>query len=140
MTDSDYRPGSQTTSGVEQPTARTGAPIFAQDHVLPNGPAAAALVAAGLGCLAMGVLTCLAAWNEAINDALTLYAPVGPLSGKSTGAVLVWLVAWAGLHALWRPRVLNFGSVFMAVLVLMVLGLLGTFPPFTNLTTSWLAH
>jgi hypothetical protein len=104
----------------------------------PNGPAAAAHLAAGLGCLTLGLLTWLGAWQESIDRTLTLFEQVGPLSGKSSGAVLVWLFAWAGLHAWLRKRAFNFGAVFTITLVLIALGFAGTFPPFIALTTAWL--
>jgi hypothetical protein len=104
----------------------------------PNGPAAAAHVAAGLGCLTMGLLTWLGAWQAGIDQSLTLFAPVGPLSGKSSGAVLVWLLAWAVLHAAWRRRMLNFGIVLVLTLALIALGFAGTFPPLIEWTTGLL--
>src|SRR5687767_2206931 len=110
MTDGERPPGEVTVAFTDR-LLPAGAPVTAVGHaVRPNGAAAAAHLAAGLGCLAMGLLTWLGAGNETIDQALTLFAPVGPLSGKSTGAVLVWLLTWAGLHALWRRRSLNFGG------------------------------
>src|SRR5688500_10838322 len=70
----------------------------------PEGPIAAAILAAGLGSLALGILTTLAEANENFKEFLNLYDPVGPLSGKTTGAVIVWLVAWAVLHVAYRNK------------------------------------
>lgn len=101
-----------------------------REDTLPNGPAAAAILASGIGCMAMGFFTTFAVILPSLNAALNLYNPAGPLSGKTTGAVLVWLLAWAVLHVLWRNTQVDFGRVFMVTMVLIVLGLVGTFPPF----------
>lgn len=99
----------------------------------PNGPAAAAFVAAGVGSLALGLLTTLASASAAFGSAIVLYAPAGPLSGKTTIAVVCWLAAWSVLHMMWRARSLDFGRVSWWTYGLIALGLLGTFPPFFEL-------
>ncbi len=96
----------------------------------PNGPVAAAFLAAGIGSFALGVLTIGAAASEAVANALRWSAPVGPLSGKTGLAVIVWLVAWAALGSRWRGNEVPFRTVYRWVLVLVALGLLFTFPPF----------
>lgn len=101
-----------------------------QSAAPPNGAAAAAILAAGIGCFVLGLLTTLAAASTALNRALAFYGPAGPLSGKTTVAVLLWLIAWAVLHRWWRARQVNFARLFMATLILIALALLGTFPPF----------
>ena len=100
---------------------------------LTNGPAAAAILASGIGSLGLGLLTCLAQALSPINSALSFYDPVGSLSGETTLAVVVWLSAWVILHLLWNREHVNFGRVFSATLILIALGLLGTFPPFFQL-------
>lgn len=77
-----------------------------QDKV--TGAACATLLAAGIGCLTMGIMTTLAAASVPIANSLKWVGPVGPLSGKTTIAVLVWLVSWLILHFLWRKREVNF--------------------------------
>jgi hypothetical protein len=68
--------------------------------------------------------------NEAgLFVAPTLYGPAGGLSGRSTLAVIVWLVAWGLLHARWRGRDVRAGGVIGAAVLLILLGLVGTFPP-----------
>lgn len=61
---------------------------------------------------------------------MNLYDPAGPLSGKTTVAMVVWLVAWAVFHGLWKNQQVNFTKVFIGTLIMIALGLLGTFPPF----------
>lgn len=100
---------------------------------LKNGPAAAAFLAAGIGALTMGLVTTLAAASPAINNALNLYRPVGPLSGKTIAEVVVWLIAWAVLHVMWKDKQVNFNAVMTTTLILIALGFLGTFPIFFEL-------
>ena len=59
----------------------------------------------------------------------SLYAPAGGLSGRTTSAVIVWLVAWGVLHARWKRRTVASAWVLRLTLVLVTLGILGTFPP-----------
>ena len=96
---------------------------------LTNGPAAAAILASGIGSLALGLFTCLAQALAPLNAALSFYDPVGSLSGETTLAVVAWLMAWAILYVLWRVKSVNFAKVFAVMLTLIGLGLLGTFPP-----------
>jgi len=101
-----------------------------QQKGLTNGPAAAAILASGIGSLALGLFTCLTQALVPINGALSFYDPAGSLSGETTLAVVAWLSAWAILHLLWKSEQVDFGKVFVATLILIALGLLGTFPPF----------
>lgn len=103
---------------------------MANNETLTNGPAAAAILASGVGSLALGLFTTLAQAIPSIRNALNLSDPVGPLSGKTTVAVVVWLLAWALFHVLWGNRQVDFVKVYITTLVLIALGLLGTFPPF----------
>lgn len=100
------------------------------DETMKNGLAAAALLAGGIGSLILGINTILAEASEAFKNAIVFYAPAGPLSGKTTLAVLVWLVAWIVLGYLWKGRDVAFNKVVIASFVLLALALLLTFPPF----------
>lgn len=95
-----------------------------------NGGAAAAVLASGIGSFALGFFTTLAEAVGSVKNALNFYNPAGPLSGKTTVAVVVWLVAWAVLHGRWKDKEVDFNRTYIATLVLIALGLLGTFPPF----------
>lgn len=96
----------------------------------PEGPIAAAILAAGIGSLTLGLLTTLAEANERIKEFLNFYDPVGPLSGKTVGAVAVWLAAWLVLHLVYRGKAVESRRELTISLVLIGLGLLGTFPLF----------
>ena len=99
----------------------------------PSGPALAALLSAGIGVAALGVLTTLAEASKPISDALVISKPVGPLSGKTTYAVTVWLLAWIVLAFLWRGKRLEGRPVYIATFILIAMGLIGTFPLFFDL-------
>jgi hypothetical protein len=102
----------------------------------PEGPVSAAILAGGVGALTLGLLTTLAEASTSIRDFLNLYDPVGPLSGKTIGAVLVWLIAWVVLHVIYRHRALESRKALTVALVLIALGVLGTFPIFFQLFAS----
>ena len=97
---------------------------------LGMAPAAAALLAGGIGAMALGLLTVLAEASVPIKDALRFYAPAGPLSGKTTVAVVAWLASWAILRAVWNKKDVDFGKAASVAFILLALGLIGTFPPF----------
>jgi len=98
------------------------------EMVESNGPACAAVLAAGIGSFTLGLTTTLNEASSKISGMFNLYSPVGPLSGKTAIAVLVWLVAWAILANSWKDRQMDFGKVWTGALTLVILGLLGTFP------------
>lgn len=98
-----------------------------------NGEAAAAILAAGIGSLALGVLTTAATASTDLANGLKISADVGPLSGKVIYTLVLWLIAWGALHFTWRDRQVDFGRVFALTLVLIGLGFLGTFPIFYDL-------
>ena len=97
---------------------------------IPDGPLAAVLLAAGIGAFALGLFTTLAEASEAFRERLILNEAVGPLSGKTVWATIVFVVAWVVLHVLWRGRDGRLRSATMAFVILTLLGLLGTFPIF----------
>src|SRR3972149_5412819 len=103
--------------------------MSAQTKTIPSGPAAAAMIAAGIGGLTIGILTTAAVISAELKSFLNFYTPAGPLSGKTTFGIAVWLLSWLILNALWKNKELNLRSVFTWTLVLLALGLLLTFPP-----------
>ena len=104
--------------------------MSAETKTIPSGPAVAAMISAGLGALTIGILTTGAEMSEALKTSLNIYNPSGPLAGKTTGGIAVWLISWLILNALWKNKDLNLRSAFTWTLVLLALGLLLTFPPF----------
>jgi hypothetical protein len=98
------------------------------EHDTANGSALAAFLAAGIGAFAMGVVVLL---NEmGIFAAPALHGGAGGVSGRTTLAVAIWLIAWVVLHARWKAKSIAVGRVAAATLLLIALGILATFPPF----------
>jgi hypothetical protein len=97
---------------------------------MPNGAAAAAILASGVGCSVIGAMTTGAELSAGLKTALTWSAPVGPLSGKTLVGVIAWLITWVILHFMWKDKDVNFRRMYVAALVLIAMGLLLTFPIF----------
>src|ERR687898_2704091 len=93
----------------------------------PEGPISAAIIAGGIGAFALGLLTTLAEANETIKGWLELKVSVGPLSGKTTFAVVIWLVAWGILHGVLKNTRYETHRAFILAVILIALGVLGTF-------------
>jgi hypothetical protein len=92
-----------------------------------NGAAMAAVLGAGIGSCAMGVFVLL---NEAgLFASPALYGPAGGVTGRTTFATIVWLIAWGVLHARWKSRDVAPGPVFTWTVVLVGLAIVATFPP-----------
>ncbi|MGB6723226.1 MAG: hypothetical protein WBE72_20685 [Terracidiphilus sp.] len=100
---------------------------------MPNGPGAAAVLAAGIGSFAVGLFAVLADQSAWVKNFMIFSKPTGPLSGVTTSAIVVWLVAWAGLHERWWDKDVAMGRIGAIALVLLALGLLLTFPPLADL-------
>jgi len=95
-----------------------------------EGPISAAILAGGVGTLALGLLTTLGAASESLSDALVLNDRVGPLSGKTAFAVVIWLIAWGILHAVLKDTRYETRRALTTALILVALGVVGTFPTF----------
>lgn len=106
--------------------------MTSQGHEAPaTGAVHAAFLAAGIGSFAMGFITVL---HEAgVYSAPTIYGPAGGVSGRTTFAVAAWLIAWAVLHRLWRRRPIRGAVPGVACALLVLAGLLCTFPPLWQL-------
>lgn len=122
------------STSIERP-AHPGADEIPYDDK-PEGPISAAILAAGIGVLAMGVVTTLSEASTSVADALNWYDRVGPLSGKTIIAVVVWLAAWVVLHVALRRKAYENTRALAVALVLIALGVLGTFPTFFDLFAS----
>jgi hypothetical protein len=105
-------------------TARYPHPVA---HGRANGAAMASVLGAGIGAFAMGAIVLL---NEAGLFAVpALYGPAGGVSGRTTLAMVLWLITWGVLHARWKAREIDPGRVFAMTLILVIVGVIGTFPP-----------
>jgi hypothetical protein len=103
---------------------------------MKNGPSAAAVLAAGIGLAVTGIVSTLAEAIAAFSKALTWSKPVGALSGKTIIGIAVWLASWLVLGLIWKDRDLNLRPVLIVSAILLVVGLLFTFPPFFDLFTA----
>lgn len=100
---------------------------------IPNGPGAAAILAAAIGCFALALLAMAGDKSVAIKSSLNFYNPTGPLSGVTTMAILIWFAAWGILEWRWRNKTVAVGRTNAAALILLGLALLLTFPPIVDL-------
>jgi hypothetical protein len=100
---------------------------------LTNGSGAAALLAAGIGSLALAILAIAADKSAAIKAALVFYKPTGALSGVTTTAILLWLLTWGILDLRWRKRTVGLPQISIIAFGLLVLSFLLTFPPIADL-------
>jgi hypothetical protein len=100
---------------------------------VPNGPAAGAVLAASVGWFVLGALALAGDAVPRVARLLTFWKPTGPLSGVTTTAIVIWLLAWLLLGRRWRSRDVNMRGVGTVAAVLTLAGLLLTFPPFMDL-------
>jgi hypothetical protein len=113
-------------------SAREGV-TSSSDSSRTNGAGAAAILSAGIGALALAVLAVAADKSAAIKSALVFYKPTGALSGVTTVAILIWLVAWGALEMRWGKRTVALGLVIGFALGMLVMSILLTFPPIADL-------
>ena len=116
---------------MSMPQSRDG--FASVDDAVPNGPGAAAILAAGIGCAAVGILSFAGDASESIGRFLNFYNPTGTLSGVTTVAIIVWLVVWFVLDRLWHNQTVSMTKTSVSAYVLLIVGFLLTFPPFMDL-------
>ena len=102
------------------------------DRPLTNGTGGAAILAAGIGALALGVFAFAGDAVHWIGRAFSIWPPSGALSGVTTAAIAVWLGSWYWLARRWRGRTVALAWVNSAAFVMLLTGLLLTFPPFMD--------
>ena len=107
--------------------------MSSQESGPPNGSGSAAILAAGIGAFVLAVLAIAADKIAPVKQVMVFYHPTGPLSGVTTSAILVWLVAWAILNARWGGRSVALTRVRTVAFILLGLSLLLTFPPVADL-------
>ncbi len=98
-----------------------------------NGAGAAAYLAAGIGSIILGISVILKENIKSVAKFMNFYDPVGPLSGTTIIALLLWIISWIVLHVIWKNKEVKFDKIFLAGTLLIILGLVGTFPPFFGL-------
>ena len=106
---------------------------MSQTNELPNGSGAAAVLGAGIGCGAIGVLAFWGDASDSMGKALNIFNPTGTLSGVTTFGIIIWLVAWFVLNRMWSGKTVEILKVSVASFALLAVGFLLTFPPFMDL-------
>lgn len=106
----------------------------------PTGIAAAAILSAALGILALAVSHTLADASKAVETWVHAWGKawmpgaqgIGPYSGKETLALLTWLISWILLHLALRRK--NVSLTISGVLFLAIVGAATTllWPPVTG--------
>jgi len=96
----------------------------------PNGPAVAAMWAAGIGSFVLGLLVVWAEASESFAEDLKFQDRVGPLSGKTTIAGIAFVISWAVLAPLLWRRNVQWTLALAVAGVLIAAGAVGTFPKF----------
>ena len=117
------------------------------EGIRPNGPAAAAMLAAVVGLLSMAVghvlATALQPFEAALLAAGRVFFPggdtTGGYSGKELVALVVWLGGWALLHRRLRQRQVGLTGVTAMVLLALLAATLLVWPPITR-AIAGLAH
>ena len=109
-------------------------PELADLHLVdkPDGPGAAAILAAGIGIFVLGLLTTLNEMSEGIHTFLDAFdgdGGVGPLSGKTILATVAYFGSWAVLWVLWRNKDIDIKKTFWIGLGLGIAGTVLMFPP-----------
>ncbi|HEV2121465.1 MAG TPA: hypothetical protein VGW38_01660 [Chloroflexota bacterium] len=124
---------------MTQAYIRAGA-IRPEEGIRPTGPAAAAMLAATLGPLAMSVAHLIATAYQPFEAALLtagrLLVPggdsVGGYSGKELVALAVWLGGWVLLHWRLRRRQVGLTGVTIVALIQLLIATLLFWPPVTR--------
>ena len=120
-------------------TAGTGGPVPNAPELdalhldeRPDGPGAAAMMAAGIGILVTGLFTVLSEASVPIHDwlgSLEFERGVGPLAGKTILGTAGFFASWLVLGIAWRKKELDLRRWFWIALALGVVGAVMMLPP-----------
>ena len=110
--------------------ASSTTPASGEAMELPSGPAAAAMLSAGIGALVLGIFTTWAEASTGMKDWLQWNDRVGPLMGKTILGVIAFVVSGAVLGALWKDKNPELRPIVIGAVVLLVVGFVLTFPTF----------
>ena len=98
----------------------------------PDGPGAAAMMAAGIGIFVTGLFTLISEASVPIHDwleSLEFGRGVGPLAGKTILGTVGFFASWIVLGMAWRTKELDLRRWFWIALTLGVVGAVLMFPP-----------
>ncbi|WP_293360025.1 MULTISPECIES: hypothetical protein [unclassified Microcoleus] len=99
-----------------------------------SGPAAAALISAGIGCFTMMVSHHLGDISKEINEMLwslgtwipgsktgnEMWGNIGSYTGKETMLLIGWLVSWPILYAIWKNKSVKSRTIFFWMFALLM--------------------
>ncbi|CCI02034.1 MAG: hypothetical protein ACKPH1_25990 [Microcystis panniformis] len=101
-----------------------------------SGPAAAAIISAGIGCFLMMVahhfsdadhsktvetfLWNLGSWIPGSKNPSKMWGNIGSYTGKETMLLIGWLVSWPILHYLWKDRQIKAKTILFWFFALMI--------------------
>ncbi len=116
------------------------------EGIRPTGPAAAAVLAAGIGAVALGatapLVLAVPRFDQALVEASGFFLPggehLGRFGGQQLVALLAWLGSWALLHLRWRMRQVSLTFTALALVVSLVAGMLLSWPPVAGFIGSLL--
>lgn len=126
----------ETLEPAVEPQVPPPAPVEEPAEEINYGPAAAAFLAAGIGLTVYGLLIVMVEAFKGFKTFMTMNNDVGPLSGKTIYAVIIWLLVWVGLHFTLRNGKVNFSRYLIATGVLIGVALVLSFPLFFHLFTA----
>ena len=98
----------------------------------PDGPGAAAMLAAGIGIFVTGLFTVLSEASVPIHDwleSVDFGRGVGPLAGKTILGTLSFFASWIVLGMAWRTKDLDLRRWFWIAVALGVVGAALMLPP-----------
>ena len=99
-----------------------------------SGPAAAALISAGIGCFTMMVSHHLGDISKEINEMLwslgtwipgsktgdEMWGNIGSYTGKETMLLIGWLISWPILHTIWKNKSVKSRTIFFWMFALLM--------------------
>lgn len=98
---------------------------------ITNGAAMAAVLAAAIGSFALGLIVLFKAME--LLSIPALYEPAGGVSGRTSLAVVIWLIAWGVLHYRWKDHNISYRHTLLLSLTLIGGSIVLTFPPLWSL-------
>ena len=113
-------------------SSRHGAALGARQR-LSSGPAAAVVLAAGVGSLTMGLTTILSRVSNTVAERLSWPHRAGPISGQAILASFAFFCSWGLLARAWRHSDPPLGAAALATSILVVVALVATYPPLLQL-------
>jgi hypothetical protein len=104
-------------------------PVVESEVSVADQAMGASMIASGIGSLVLGIAIVLAEVSPALKAFLTWNKGVGPLSGKTGVSIIAFVLSWVVLHYAFRNKSISLTTSFIWTIVLVVLGLLLSFPP-----------